>query len=371
MLVTGSNGKTTVVRMVAAMASACGHVVGYTCTDGVWVNGVQVERGDFSGPAGARRVVQDPGVTLAVLECARGGMLRRGLAVQRASVAAIVTISPDHFGEYGITDLATLAEAKLIVARAVTETGTLVVNADVPVLMDATAQYPGRLRAVRVSECANVGITPAEVTLIPATLGGTARHNGVNATIALAVAAELGLGAEAKAALLQFGTKSEDNMGRLMLRTVGGVTIVIDYAHNPQSIAALIDATRAIPATRRAITLGTGGDRDDVAMAAIATAAVDSGCIDLYIAKEMPKFLRGRPAGSISSALLATLQRLAVPPEAMRSAASDMDAARAALEWAHPGDLLLLAVHDQREEVLALLERLAASSWRPGTALPA
>lgn len=366
-LVTGSNGKTTVVRMIAHMAKAAGHTVGYTCTDGVWVNGVQVESGDYSGPAGARRVVQDPAVTFAVLECARGGMLRRGLAVQRAAVATIVTLSADHFGDYGIVDLDTLAEAKLIVGRAVVESGTLVYNASIPTLASAVKQYSGHTVPVSVDDTA---FDPAMLASIPATLHGTATHNVLNAQIALTVANALSLGPDPIASLGTFGASALDNMGRLMLYTVGDVTIVVDYAHNPQSIAALIEATRSITATRRAITLGTGGDRDDVALAAIATAAFDSGIIDLYIAKEMPRFLRGRPAGAISATLLSTLATLGVAASAMLDKSSDMDAARAALEWARPGDLLLLAVHDQREDILALLADLGAIGWQAGAPLP-
>ena len=364
-LVTGSNGKTTVVRMVSAMARAEGHVVGYTCTDGVWIGDAQVESGDWSGPGGARRVLQDASVTLAVLETARGGLLRRGLAVQRATVAAIVTLSPDHYGDYGITDLATLAEAKLVVGRAVQETGALVYNASVPALVDAVAGYDGRLVAVTAHashDDARHALSGAQLSAIPATLGGAALHNVLNARIADAIATELAFGDDARQALLTFGAGDADNVGRLMVRKVGGVTVVIDYAHNPQGVTALIDATRAIPAARRAIALGTGGDRDDEALQSIARAAFDSGVIDLYIAKEMPGFLRGRAPGSISGVLLDALHALGVPAPQLASAPDDLAAARLALQWAQDGDLILLATHDQRDAVLALLADSALES---------
>ncbi|MDZ7631511.1 MAG: Mur ligase family protein [Gemmatimonadaceae bacterium] len=416
-LVTGSNGKTTVVRMVAAMATAAGHTVGYTCTDGVWIGGTQVERGDWSGPAGARRVLQDASVTLAVLETARGGLLRRGLALQRATVAAIVTLSADHFGDYGITDLATLAEAKMVVARAVEETGTLVINSAIPELVAAAASHCGTVLSVCIDSSnrihaetrgrgegrraagverpdgeaermpagtsprprvparalfdATMGVTPEELAGIPATLNGTATHNVLNATVALAIAHELHLGRDSLEALKRFGADPRDNMGRLMRYEVGGVTVVVDYAHNPQGVTALIDATRDIPAQRRAIALGTGGDRDDAALHAIAAAAVHSGVIDLYIAKEMPKFLRGRLSGSISGVLLAALHALGAPDANLVEAASDMDAARAALQWARTGDLILLPIHDERDAVLALLAMLTRTGWQAGAALPA
>lgn len=373
-LVTGSNGKTTVVRMVAAMAKAAGHTVGYTCTDGVWIGDAAAEAGDWSGPAGARRVLQDKSVTLAVLETARGGILRRGLAMQRAAVAAIVTLSPDHFGDYGITDLAALAEAKLAVGRAVDETGTLVYNASIPELVRALRDFPGRTTPVELTTMSDsrwkeLGMTTQELTGIPATLGGMAIHNVLNAATALTIAHELHLGAAAIEALRVFGADPRENMGRLMVQVVGDVTVVVDYAHNAQGVAALIAATRYLPAARRAISLGTGGDRDDAALNEIAKAAVDSHAIDFYIAKEMPKFLRGRPPGSISATLIAALARLGTPAAAVCAALSDMDAARIALQWAQPGDLLLLGVHDQRDDVLSLLDGLARRNWHAGESL--
>ena len=373
-LVTGSNGKTTVVRMVAAMARAAGHTVGYTCTDGVWIGDTQVETGDYSGPAGARRVLQDTSVTLAVLETARGGMLRRGLAVQHASAAAIVTLSADHFGSYGIADLAALADVKMIVGRAVHERGTLIYNADVPDLVSAASRQGGRTIGVsQTPQSAPSGTqdSTAQLAEIPATLCGAAKHNVLNAAVALAIAHELELGPKATAALLHFGADPNDNMGRLMLKAFGGITVVIDYAHNPQSVAALIDATAQLPAARRAITLGTGGDRDDVALRAIAKAAVDSGAIDLYIAKEMPKFLRGREPGSISAVLHDALEEYGVPAVRRVRAPDDISAVRLALRWAERGDVLLLTVHDQRDAVLALVDTLVRHDWQAGNPLPA
>lgn len=383
-LVTGSNGKTTVVRMVAAMARASGHTVGYTCTDGVWIGDTRVESGDYSGPAGARRVLQNPAVTFAVLETARGGMLRRGLAMQHAAVAAIVTLSPDHFGTYGITDLASLADAKMIVSRAVQGRGTLIYNSDIPALADSVAHFDSRSIGIRAASLNsfdaksprrqafpdNIGMTASELAEIPATLNGAASHNILNAAFALTIAQELGLGAKATEALRHFGADPSDNMGRLMLCKFGGITAVIDYAHNAQSVAALIQSTAALPATRRSITLGTGGDRDDLALQQIADAAVDSGAIDFYIAKEMPKFLRGREAGSISAVLLRALDQRGVRESQRTSAPDDMHAVRTALQWARPGDLLLLTVHDQRDAVLALLRTLVSHKWRAGTPLP-
>ena len=129
-LVTGSNGKTTTVRLVAACARAHGWRPGYNCTDGVFIGDETLAAGDYSGPAGARLVMRDRRTEAAILEVARGGILRRGLAVSRADAAVVTNISSDHFGEYGIDDLAGLADVKLSVAAVLAAHGRLVLNAD-------------------------------------------------------------------------------------------------------------------------------------------------------------------------------------------------------------------------------------------------
>ena len=121
-LITGSNGKTTTVRLLAACARANGWPAGYNCTDGVFVDGEPLAAGDYSGPAGARLVMRDPRTHAAILETARGGILRRGIAVSQADVAVVTNVSADHFGEYGIDDLAGLADTKLAVAGVVRKT---------------------------------------------------------------------------------------------------------------------------------------------------------------------------------------------------------------------------------------------------------
>ena len=122
-IVTGSNGKTTTVRLLAACVRAHGWRDGYNCTDGLFIQGEQIEGGDYSGPVGTRAILRDPRVEAAILETARGGILRRGLAAERAKVAVITNISSDHFGEYGVHDLAGLADVKLVVASVVDRTG--------------------------------------------------------------------------------------------------------------------------------------------------------------------------------------------------------------------------------------------------------
>ena len=155
-LVTGTNGKTTTTRLLASILRAAGFVVGATSTDGVVIDGVVVEDGDWSGPGGARRVLRDRRVTAAVLETARGGLLRRGLALTGYDVAVVTNVAADHLGEFGIDDLDGMAEVKCLVARGLKPDGTAVLNASDPRLMaqattmtNAVALFGNDLAAVR------------------------------------------------------------------------------------------------------------------------------------------------------------------------------------------------------------------------------
>ncbi len=144
-LVSGSNGKTTTTRLVAAMCEANGRRTAYSCTDGVFVGGEAIASGDYSGPAGARAALRDPRAQAAVLETARGGILRRGLALERAQAAIVTNISADHFGEHGVGNLDELTDTKLVVARALVADGVLVLNADDTALLGRAHRVSARI----------------------------------------------------------------------------------------------------------------------------------------------------------------------------------------------------------------------------------
>ncbi len=403
-LVTGSNGKTTTTRLVAAMARQAGHEVGWNCSDGVYVGGEQVAGGDYTGPGGARLVLNDRRVSFAVLEAARGGMLRRGLAVNRADAAVITNISADHFGEYGVDTLDDLAHVKRIVARALPAGRPLTLNADDPTLvaLGTTLATDGRpiawfsrgLRADAVERVelgmarTGFGATVHDGTLrvsvegqwhelgavadMPMTLGGYAAHNIDNALAAALTAAIAGVNTSAiRSALATFGATSADNPGRLMVRALGGITVIIDYAHNPGGIAALCSTAASIPATRRLLLFGQAGDRDDHQLRALAQMAWHTQRFDRVIIKEMESMLRGRAAGELPQILQEALLEAGASPEVMVLAASEMDGVRDALAWARPGDVLVLGVHISVSAVSGLLDQLEAQAWRAGNTLPA
>jgi cyanophycin synthetase len=390
-LVTGTNGKTTTVRLLAAIAEAAGRVAGLTSTDRIAVGGETIDRGDFSGPGGARALLRDRRVELAVLETARGGILRRGLALAAADAAAVTNVAADHLGEYGIDDLAALAAAKRVPVRAVRPGGTAVLNADDPELarggpaaarvaiawfgldpenpLLATHLAAGGAAALLdddglVLAAAGRRRVVARLADLPITFGGAARHNAANALAAAALAQALGLpdGAIARG-LASVGGTAADNPGRANLFELAGARILLDYAHNPHGLASLLHLAAALPAARRLLTLGQAGDRDEAAIRELAATAWRLRP-DRVVVKELPAMLRGRPLGEVPAILEDELRRRGASPEALSYAPTELAALEQALAWARPGDLVILLVHKDRDEVLA---RLAAAGARPAS----
>jgi cyanophycin synthetase len=380
--VSGTNGKTTTVRLLAAMVDASERMAGVTSTDRVDVGGEVVEWGDFSGPVGARLLLRDRRVEVAILETARGGLLRRGLAVSRVAAAAVTNIAADHLGEFGIYDLPSLAAAKLVVSQAVGPGGRLVLNADDPVLVAAArrlevpivwfsldpenplvrealaaggeaALYAGG-GLVLARGAARRSVLRADEA--PITFGGQARHNVANALAAIALASAIDLPVEAMAAgLRRLRNHPDDNPGRANLFERDGVRILVDYAHNPHGLAALLSIVQSLPAGRRILLLGQAGDRDDQALRDLARAALPFAA-DLIILKEMTEMLRGRAEGEVPVILEDELRRLGVPESKIEHADSELDGVRMALAAARPGDLLILLIHSQRAAVLELIQ---------------
>jgi cyanophycin synthetase len=396
-LVTGSNGKTTVVRLLGAMVAAADRTPGMTSTDGVTVGPTFIVEGDFSGPSGARVVLRSPDVETAILETARGGILRRGLPVDRADVAVITNVAEDHLGEFGIQSLADLAETKLLLAKALGRSGTLVLNADDALLVQRSGRIPARLiwfsldpASPVVQRHVDAGGTAVmedrgrivlaqgthrtdvvSVADVPITFGGTARHNVANALAAVAGATALGIGIEPIAlALGRFGSVVGDNPGRANLLELGGARILLDYAHNPHGMAALVGVAQTFPSRRRLVMLGQAGDRNDEAIRELARAAWTLQP-DRVVVNEMDQYLRGRALGEVPALLADEFSRLGAPDAAISRVGPEIDGVREALAWARPGDLLVLAVHQERRAVLGLLSRLTATDWHVGDPLPA
>jgi UDP-N-acetylmuramyl tripeptide synthase len=161
----------------------------------------------------------------------------------------------------------------------------------------------------------------------------------------------------------------DDNPGRANLLEVGGIRILLDFAHNPHGMAALVNLARTLPAARRLILIGQAGDRSDEAIRALARASWELG-LDYVIVKDMEGYLRGRAPGEVPGIMADEFMRLGLPETQLSRAEDEIAGVRTALEWARPGDLLVLAVHEDRRSVLALLDQLSANGWRAGEALP-
>jgi UDP-N-acetylmuramyl tripeptide synthase len=398
-LVTGSNGKTTTVRFLAACARAHGWCAGYNCTDGVFVGDDTLASGDYSGPAGTRRVLREPRTEAAILETARGGILRRGVAVSHADVAVVTNISNDHFGEYGIHDLSGLADVKLTVGALVGASGLLVLNADDLQLRVKAAGLGQRfpegprlgwfaldagspaLRAYQAAGAPTCAVRAGRLCLqlasgthdlgaiesMPLTIGGSAGYNVANLAGASLAAAALGIAPATIAAVAaRFGADPADNRGRLMRYTHGGAQVLVDYAHNPEGLRGLLQVAAHLQRSsggRIGLLLGHAGNRQDADIEELARVAAGFHP-DLVVVKEDEGHLRGRAPGEVPRIIRAALLRYGLTPAALAMSDSELDAARRALAWARAGDVLALLVHSQsaRAAVLELLRAPPAAT---------
>jgi len=391
-LVTGSNGKTTTVRLIAACAEAFGwRPAAYCCTDGVFAGAQVLASGDYSGPEGARRVVRERTARAAVIETARGGILRRGIAVSGAQVALVTNVSADHFGEYGIDDLEALTDVKLSVAGALSDEGTLVLNADDAQLARRAAGLAGRfghdpargwfaldadlpaLCAHRARGGATCGVRVGrlvlhrgsaqhdlgEIASMPLTAGGSATYNIANLAGAALAAAALGIPPATIAGVFaRFGSSVADNFGRLMHFERAGVRILVDYAHNPEGLKGLLRVAEHLRggSGRLGLLLGHAGNRQDAELEALAAAAAEFHP-SLTVIKENEAHLRGRPPGEVPRLIHAALLRAGIDAASLQVRMSELEAVQAALEWAQPGDVLAMPVHSAaaRAAVVTLL----------------
>lgn len=365
-IVTGTNGKTTTARIAKHLLQSAGRNVGVSCTDWVAVNDRVVDRDDWSGPGGARMVLRQPDVDSAILETARGGLLRRGLGVQRADAALITNIAEDHLGDFGSQSLDELLNIKWVVSHAVRHSGRLVLNADDERLVAKAADYDGEIAwfsldqtnetVVRHVDRGGVAFVLADGELVrlsgsdrvsicvasemPISLGGAARHNVANALGAAALTERLGL------AMHEIGSglvsMSQDaNPGRSNLYRVDGFSVLVDFAHNPEAMQALFAMAKALPARRRALCFAQAGDRTDSQIRDLAENAWSMGP-DLYVVSELDKYRRGREEGEVYGIIRNELLSCGADPEQIRHYASERESFAAALDWAEAGDLVVI-----------------------------
>ena len=378
--VTGTNGKTTTARMLARMANESGLRAGHTCSDGVVVGGEYLERGDWTGPGAARALLRHEDVDYAVLETARGGLMRRGLVLDNADAAAVTNISDDHLGEWGLHDLPGMAWAKLTVAHALKPGGVLVVHGRDPVLLQAVEAVKvarpdifvwtfaddagGDLTAFVQDGSIWVRRMGAEwlidIAEIPATLGGSARHNVENAMCAALLALASGVEFTAiQRGLASFRPSVEHSRGRLNHFTMpGGGSVIVDFAHNPDAVRRLAGVADAWRPGQIRIVSGQAGDRTDALLKSLAEAVADTGP-DVVILKELADYRRGRAVGEVCDIMAEVLRARGITQ--IQRVETEVDAARAAVDGLGPKDLALLVTHEDFDGVVAFLRAQGAT----------
>lgn len=402
-LVTGTNGKTTSSRLLARVAGEGGARVGASSTGGILVGGELVETGDWTGPAAARVVLRRKDVDLAVLETARGGILRRGLALDTCDVALVTNVSDDHLGLYGIDDLAAMAEVKGVVLQAVRADGTAVVNAHDPQLVVLSGALPCRVTMFADLDCANdaEGAAAGErrraasavieahraqggravlardgaivlargaeeselarVDALPITFGGAARYNVENVLGVVGAADALGVSHEAIVRGLR-GFAMADNPGRGQVIERDGVTVLLDFGHNPEGVRAVLQLVRALHAQRAegkgrlTVITGSPGDRTDQEISDVAR-AIGEARPDRVFVRELAAYLRGRAPGEVPDLIRAAVVGSGLPEAAFAVVGSEVLALERAFADAAPGDFVAVLVHIEHDEVQAFLAR--------------
>ncbi len=378
-LVTGTNGKTTTVRLAAHILRAAGFRVGLSSTDYIAVDDRIIDRDDWSGPGGARMVLRHKDVDVAILETARGGLLRRGLGVNKADVALITNIARDHLGDFGSQNIDELMHIKWIVSRALTTGGKLILNADDPLLVARAPHFKGELVWFSLdsgNEIVQAHVDKGGVAFvldgqklmivngttrepicddfeIPITLDGAARHNVANALAAAALASCMGVSlANIRSGLT---TMSQDeNPGRCNVYTLNGYTVLVDFAHNPQALQALLDMASRLPSKRKALCFSQAGDRPDDLIREFARNAWESG-LDRVFVSELAKYHRGREEGAVFAVIRDELIACGANTDQIEYHIEEIDSLDSAMKWAEPGDLVIMLALERSQ---ALLDKL-------------
>ena len=382
--VTGTNGKTTTARLVAHLFSTSGLRVGMTNTDGVYVDGRQIDSGDCSGPKSARNVLMHPDVDAAVFETARGGVLREGLGFDMCQVAVVTNIgSGDHLGLNYITTVEDLAVLKQVIVQNVAPTGYAVLNAADPNVVAMAANCSGeviyfatdRQHPVMVTHraqghrtvcvegewlVASQGAWRERIALrdVPLTRNGTILFQVENVMAAMAAAWGAGLAWDAvRRGLASFSGDTDNVPGRFNVMSYRGATVIADYGHNPDAMRALVAAVEAMPAQRRSVVISGAGDRRDEDIRE-QTKILGDAFDDVLLYQDACQ--RGRADGEVIRLLREGLEG-AKRTRRVEDIRGEFVAIDRALDRLEPGDLCLVLV-DQVDEALAHLSKKVAAA---------
>ncbi len=375
--ITGTNGKTTTTRLVASMAQQQGYYTGYTTTDGIYLNKELIHKGDCSGPSSARVLLHDPAVEFAVLETARGGLLRSGLAFDSCNCSIITNVAEDHLGLNDIHTLDQLAEVKAVLAKIVQPDGYVILNADDDKVYSMKDMATGKVALfslhadnIRIQRHCDAGglaayyeagyiiirngnriIPVEEVENIPLTFGGKAKFNIANVLGAVLAAYSCGLSMPAiRCTLRTFRSSFSQTPGRLNFIECDDHTVLLDYAHNPHGLKALGEFLNELTATKKIGIIAGVGDRRNEDLIAMGR---EAGKIFDELMIRMDEDLRGRTEFEIVSLIRTGIQETA-PHKPISYFKSEIEACDYAMETNAPGALIVLLV----ENVQKVFERV-------------
>jgi cyanophycin synthetase len=387
--VTGTNGKTTTTRLIAHLFRATGRTVGFTTTDGVYLQNRLVVRGDMTGPFAANVLLSNPTVEVAVLETARGGILRSGLGFDECDVGIVLNVAGDHLGLHGIHTLEQLADVKAVIPSVVKRRGTAVLNADDPLvaamadrtrgdvvyfttvpdrgnpLIDAHLETGGTAACIEDGEFVirrgRLCIPIAAVHEVPLTVEGLARFQYGNVLAAIAATFVQGMRYEdIRAGLLSFFPSPALTPGRLNLLRVRGGTVLVDYAHNPRAVEGLMDVALGVEGRRRLGVLGAPGDRRDEDIREVGRLCAR---LDRVLLKEDDD-RRGRAPGEVARLLEEGLREAGLSPDRIETVFAEPDAMARALGVMQDGDLLVVLAEDVSGVLTAVRPRASGETRR-------
>jgi cyanophycin synthetase len=375
--ITGTNGKTTTSRLVANMVLQHGYKTGYTTTDGIYLDNELIYKGDCSGPASAQVILRDPIVEFAVLECARGGIIRSGLGFDQCDCAIVTNVAEDHLGQDGINTIESLARVKSVVPETVKLDGYAVLNADDDLVYAMrenvkcrTAFFSLHADNVRIQRhCDEGGIAAVleegriiirkgdsmividEVGNIPITYGGKARFNIANVLAAVLASYLTGISLPAiRSTLRNFKNSTELTPGRMNEFDFRDFKVMVDYAHNPHGLRAFGEFVKAVPASKKIGVIAGIGDRrseDIVSLAEEAAKIFDEIII------RMDEDLRGRTELEIGSLLRSGIQKVS-PDKKVLYFSNEPAAIDHVVHTAEPGSFTVIFV----DNVLSVCNRL-------------
>lgn len=384
--VTGTNGKTTVTRMIGHVLQDLGQTVGMTTTDGIYIGGENVAGGDTTGPGSAQAVLSDPAVDVAVLETARGGIVRRGLGYDWSDVGVITNIGDDHLGQDGIKTIDDVAYIKSLVAERVVENGTLVLNADNDSVVGIGKQRSVTKRKKRVfyfslnsenpvirehllqggtaflfqdgwlvEATKNEVIRIVDVTLVPVTMNGAAEFQVSNLLAAVAACRANNVPRYAISKSLKSFSSYTDNPGRANLYKLNGGHVMVDYGHNPNAFEAICQMASKWEDRRVTGVIGVPGDRDDSVIVHAGRVAA-RGFHRLIIREDQD--LRGRDAGAVAQILCdAALEE--APQTDCQIVLDENDALHHAVRTMEHGEVVVV-FYEKLERLRLVLEKYAA-----------